>query len=127
MLGKAVYEGLVIDVPFSHFFMNAMLGISNSLNELPTLDADLSKNLRFVKNYTGNMEDLGLCFAVDESAFGQVTSRPLIPGGTAINVTTVIHSSHEQEIGAPKYVGFPLFILPVFLSLCRKTAFCIAT
>lgn len=87
MLGKAVYEGIVIDVPFAHFFVNSFQGHANTLNELPTLDPELSKNLRFLKDYAGDVADLDLSFSVDEMIFGQLQSKPLLPGGSAVDVT----------------------------------------
>jgi ubiquitin-protein ligase E3 B len=86
MLGKAVFEGIVVEAPFAPFFVNAFLSRVNSLNELALLDPELSKNLAFVKNYTGDFADLDLSFAVDDIIFGQHVSTPLIPGGTGIIV-----------------------------------------
>ena len=37
MLGKAIYEGHLVEVPFAHFFLNSLLGRTNTLDELPTL------------------------------------------------------------------------------------------
>eukprot|EP00054_Salpingoeca_dolichothecata_P026525 m.190146 g.190146 ORF g.190146 m.190146 type:complete len:127 (+) comp25682_c0_seq8:2453-2833(+) len=87
MLGKACYEGIVVEVPFAHFFLNAMIGRVNTLDELPSLDPDLARNLQFVRHYEGDVEDLDLTFAVDEEEFGKMVSKPLIPGGSVTNVT----------------------------------------
>ena len=88
ILGKAIYEGHLVEVPFAHFFLNSLLGRTNTLDELPTLDPELAKNLAFVKTYDGDVEDLGLCFAVDSEVLGVVTSTPLRLGGDGIDVTT---------------------------------------
>ena len=40
-------------VPFAYFFLNTLLGRANSFDELPSLDATLTKNLLSVKHYDG--------------------------------------------------------------------------
>ena len=87
MLGKAVYEGIIIDVPFAPFFGNAMVGRANALAELPGLDPELSKNLQFVKTFAGDVADLALSFAVDDTVFGEHVTTSLLPGGSALDVT----------------------------------------
>uniref|UniRef100_A0A8C9T877 HECT-type E3 ubiquitin transferase n=1 Tax=Scleropages formosus TaxID=113540 RepID=A0A8C9T877_SCLFO len=47
MLGKAMYEGIVVDVPFASFFLSQVLGhhhstFYSSIDELPSLDSDRS-------------------------------------------------------------------------------------
>lgn len=87
MLGKSVFEGHLVELPFAHFFLNLLLGRQNTLDELPSLDPELSKNLRIVKTYEGDVSDLALCFAVDEEVCGKMVSLPLLPGGEGIDVT----------------------------------------
>ena len=46
MIGKAVYEGIVVDVPFASFFLSQVLGKDHSafysyIDELPSLDTEL--------------------------------------------------------------------------------------
>ena len=49
MIGKAVYEGIVVDVPFALFFVSQILGKDHAVayysyvDELPSLDAELYK------------------------------------------------------------------------------------
>ncbi|KJE90545.1 ubiquitin-protein ligase E3B [Capsaspora owczarzaki ATCC 30864] len=88
MLGKALYEGIVVEVPFAHFFLSKLLGRHNGFDELSSLDPDLYKNLAFIKRYDGDVEDLGLTFSVDEDLFGTVVTNDLKPGGRAVSVTT---------------------------------------
>ncbi len=78
LLGKALYEGILIDASFAAFFLNQWLGRSsyrklascismcnlNAVDDLPSLDPELYKNLMFLKSYTGNVEDLSLNFAI---------------------------------------------------------------
>lgn len=69
LLGKAVYEGIVVDVPFANFFLSQVLAqthssLYSSIDELPSLDPDLYKNLTYIKHYDGSMDDLGLTFSL---------------------------------------------------------------
>lgn len=54
MLGKALYEGIVVDVPFASFFLSQVLGhhhssFYSSIDELPSLDSEFYKNLTSIK------------------------------------------------------------------------------
>lgn len=86
LLGKAVYEGHLIELPLCQFFVNTLVGRHNTLDELPSLDPELSKNLAFVKSYEGDVMDLDLCFAVDEEVLGKIVTRDLMPAGSTIEV-----------------------------------------
>ncbi|XP_027719012.1 ubiquitin-protein ligase E3B [Vombatus ursinus] len=92
MLGKAVYEGIVVDVPFASFFLSQLLGhhhsiFYSSVDELPSLDAEFYKNLTSIKRYDGDISDLGLTLSYDEDVMGQLVCHELIPGGKTIPVT----------------------------------------
>ncbi|KAG0234785.1 hypothetical protein BGW41_001008 [Actinomortierella wolfii] len=87
ILGKALYEGILIDAAFAGFFLSKCLGQMNYLDDLPSLDPDLYKGLMFLKNYEGNFEDLALYFTVDDEELGVSKTRELIPGGSNIQVT----------------------------------------
>ena len=41
-----------------------MIGKSNSLIQLEQFDPELYKNLKFLKNYSDNVEDLSLTFSI---------------------------------------------------------------
>ncbi|KAH0625656.1 hypothetical protein JD844_015250 [Phrynosoma platyrhinos] len=92
MLGKAVYEGIVVDVPFASFFLSQLLGhhhsiFYSSVDELPSLDSEFYKNLTSIKRYDGDISDLGLTLSYDEDVMGQLVCHELIPGGKTIPVT----------------------------------------
>uniref|UniRef100_W5MA02 Ubiquitin-protein ligase E3B n=1 Tax=Lepisosteus oculatus TaxID=7918 RepID=W5MA02_LEPOC len=93
MLGKAVYEGIVVDVPFASFFLSQVLGhhhstFYSSIDELPSLDSEFYKNLTSIKKrYDGDVSDLGLTLSYDEDVMGQLVCHELIPGGKTIPVT----------------------------------------
>ncbi|KAM4577178.1 ubiquitin-protein ligase E3B [Odontesthes bonariensis] len=91
MLGKAVYEGIVVDVPFASFFLSQVLGhhhstFYSSIDELPSLDSEFYKNLTSIKRYDGDVGDLGLTLSYDEDVMGQLVCHELIPGGKTMPV-----------------------------------------
>ncbi|XP_048241193.1 ubiquitin-protein ligase E3B-like [Haliotis rufescens] len=92
MLAKALYEGIVVDIPFAPFFLTQLLGRQqsstySSLDELPSLDPELAKSLTYIKHYDGDMCDLELTFSCDEDCMGRLETHELVPGGKAISVT----------------------------------------
>ena len=88
MLGKAVYEGIVLEVPLADFFALKLLGRPATLDELPSLDPELAQHLDFLKRYDGDVEtDLCLTFSVDDDEFGKRTTVDLKDGGRCVNVT----------------------------------------
>ncbi|KAI8620764.1 hypothetical protein BC830DRAFT_1097505 [Chytriomyces sp. MP71] len=87
IFGKALFEGIVIDIPFATFVYAKFLGRLNFFEDLSSLDAQLTKNLLFLKHYDGDASDLGLTFSIDEEVFGAVKSKEIKPGGNAIAVT----------------------------------------
>nr|XP_020449964.1 ubiquitin-protein ligase E3B [Monopterus albus]XP_020449965.1 ubiquitin-protein ligase E3B [Monopterus albus] len=92
MLGKAIYEGIVVDVPFASFFLSQVLGhhhstFYSSIDELPSLDSEFYKNLTSIKRYDGDVGDLGLTLSYDEDVMGQLVCHELIPGGKTMPVT----------------------------------------
>ncbi|KAJ0180720.1 hypothetical protein K1T71_004124 [Dendrolimus kikuchii] len=92
MLGKAVYEGIVVDVPFASFFLSQVLGQTQQalyswIDELPSLDRDLYRSLTYIKHFQGDISSLELTFSVDEERLGEIVTHELVPGGKVIPVT----------------------------------------
>ncbi|KAI8970934.1 hypothetical protein BDB01DRAFT_812998 [Pilobolus umbonatus] len=87
IIGKAVYEGILLDVPFADFFLKKCLGKSNYLDDLSSLDPELYKGLLSVKNFTGDVEDLSLDFTITQDDVGKTRVIELIPNGSHIPVT----------------------------------------
>ncbi|KAF8937357.1 Ubiquitin-protein ligase E3B [Dissophora ornata] len=87
MLGKAMYEGLLVEVKFANFFLSKILGRTVFLDEMRSYDEQVYQNLMFVKKYDGDVEDLGLTFSLDEEVFGTHRTIELIGGGKDVAVT----------------------------------------
>ena len=55
VLGKSIFEGVVVDLPLAEFVTAKLLGKRNNLDELPSLDPELAKSLDFLKHYDGDV------------------------------------------------------------------------
>lgn len=49
VVGKALYEGILLDYSFSLVFVQKLLGRYSFLDELSTLDSELYRNLMYLK------------------------------------------------------------------------------
>ncbi|KAJ2158057.1 ubiquitin-protein ligase (E3) [Coemansia sp. RSA 552] len=104
IIGKALYEGILVDAPFALFFLGCCVGQLPEFNDLPTLDEDLYNGLVALKNYPvpqqqqqrpGDDEEdeiyrvFGLDFTTTVSLRnGQTKTVPLVPRGDLIKVTS---------------------------------------
>eukprot|EP00741_Cyanophora_paradoxa_P002456 tig00000076_g2380.t1 len=87
LLAKALYEGIVVEIPLAPFFLLKLLGRRPTIEDLPTLDAPLYKSLCFLKTYSGNVGDLSMDFTVTDDLMGRKVVHELRPGGSKISVT----------------------------------------
>ncbi|KAI1175220.1 hypothetical protein F4777DRAFT_340623 [Nemania sp. FL0916] len=100
IVGKCMYEGILIDISFASFFLLkwASSGQSTStdyranINDLRDLDLELYQGLMSLKNYPGDVADLSLDFTIadsvwDSSGHRRTISRPLRKDGASIPVT----------------------------------------
>ncbi|PWZ04753.1 E3 ubiquitin-protein ligase UPL6 [Zea mays] len=96
LLGKAMYEGILVDLPFATFFLSKVKQKYNFLNDLPSLDPELYRHLLFLKHYNGDISELELYFVIVNNEYGEQCEEELLPGGrdmrvTNDNVITFIH------------------------------------
>eukprot|EP01059_Diplonema_ambulator_P035100 TRINITY_DN8159_c0_g1_i1.p1 TRINITY_DN8159_c0_g1~~TRINITY_DN8159_c0_g1_i1.p1 ORF type:complete len:935 (+),score=300.80 TRINITY_DN8159_c0_g1_i1:396-3200(+) len=88
VLGKALYEGILIDLPLTRFFRNALLDRGNCLHDLSSLDPELHKNLLQLKTMSPEEVDaMGLVFAVTVDKIGITKTVEFFPGGADVAVT----------------------------------------
>ncbi|KAJ2064397.1 ubiquitin-protein ligase (E3) [Coemansia sp. RSA 922] len=147
VIGKALYEGVLVDAPFAQFFLGRFLGQLPGFNDLPTLDEDFYRGLVALKNYPlseqisavaddGNDENdeiyqvFGMDFTITVSTCdGKKTAVPLVPRGDTIKVTSRNRLLYLDLIAQFKLVkqisepvnsflsGLHAIIPPVWLSL----------
>ncbi|CAI8590282.1 unnamed protein product [Vicia faba] len=96
LLAKAMFEGILVDLPFATFFLSKLKQKHNYLNDLPSLDPELYRHLIFLKRYEGDISELELYFVILNNEYGEQTEEELLPGGknlrvTNENVITFIH------------------------------------
>lgn len=89
ILGKALYENLLVELPFAEFFLSKIVGRQSDVDvhHLASLDPIMYRNLLYLKSYKGDVADLGLDFTVLSDELGERRIDELKPGGANIPVT----------------------------------------
>ena len=98
IVGKCLYEGILVDIGFAAFFLLKWAasgtegGYRANINDLRDLDESLYQGLLKLKNYPGNVEDFSLDFTIEDTisppgAPTQTITRELMPNGSNIPVT----------------------------------------
>ncbi|KAG5555349.1 hypothetical protein RHGRI_012776 [Rhododendron griersonianum] len=87
VLAKAMFEGILVDIPFATFFLSKLKQKYNYLNDLPSLDPELYRHLIFLKRYEGDIADLELYFVIENNEYGEQTEEELLPRGKSTRVT----------------------------------------
>lgn len=108
IIGKCLYEGILVDVNFAPFFLRKWAltggtgaapnesGYRPTLNDLRDLDEELYQGLHKLKTYPGDVEDFSLNFTVTDTVVTDHTTSPkktkaitkdLRPGGADTAVT----------------------------------------
>ncbi|KAK4130956.1 hypothetical protein BT67DRAFT_409698 [Trichocladium antarcticum] len=98
IIGKCLYEGILIDIVFAGFFLlkwtsaGAADSYRANINDLRELDEGLYQGMLRLKNYPGDVTDLSLDFTItdqislpDEPV--RTTTRALVPNGEDLTVT----------------------------------------
>ncbi|KAG6810699.1 hypothetical protein H0H92_010698 [Tricholoma furcatifolium] len=101
ILGKAMYEGILVDVAFAGFFLAKWLGRQSffNLDDLASLDPELYSGLLFLKHYeSGPVEDLSLNFSIAVEELGETKMVDLVPGGGDISVTKDNRMEYVQRV-----------------------------
>lgn len=135
VVGKALYEGILLDYSFSHVFVHKLLGRYSFLDELSTLDPELYKNLMYLKNYDGDAKELCLDFTVTEESFGKMHVIELKPDGKDMCVTNdnklqYIHAMADYKLNRQIlplsnafYRGLTDLIAPSWMKLFNASEF----
>lgn len=102
VLGKAIYESILVDPQLALPFLNKLLGKQNSLDDLKNLDPEFYKHIKSLRHMSAqDITSLGLTF---ETTTGQNKKTvELIPGGSNVlvtkeNVIQYIHLVSHQRM-----------------------------
>ncbi|ORX69637.1 HECT-domain-containing protein [Linderina pennispora] len=130
VIGKALYEGVLVDAPFALFFLIRWMNQLPGFNDLPTLDEDLYRGLVNLKNYpVGDATQQSDDDDSDEDEIYQTRTVPLVPRGDRLKVTSqnrllyvdlVAQYRLVKQIDAPVnafVAGLHSVIPPVWLTL----------
>lgn len=98
IIGKCMYEGILIDIVFAGFFLLKWASAAGqdtyraNINDLHELDEELYQGMLRLKNYTGDIADLALDFTITDQVSlpdepVRTITRNLIPNGEDVPVT----------------------------------------
>ncbi|KAK5652764.1 hypothetical protein OQA88_9617 [Cercophora sp. LCS_1] len=142
IIGKCMYEGILIDIVFAGFFLLKWASASSdsyraNINDLRELDEELYQGMMRLKNYMGDVSDLGLDFTIADqvSLPGEpikTVTRNLVPNGENIAVTNenrplyisyvarhrLIVQAHSQTRAFLRGLG--MIIEPAWLSMFNQ-------
>lgn len=93
VVGKALFDGQLLDVHFTRSFYKHILGAKVTYHDIEAIDPDYFKNLKWLlENDISDILDLTFSIDADEEKLilyerNEVTDYELIPGGRNIRVT----------------------------------------
>lgn len=135
VVGKALYEGILLDYSFSLVFVQKLLGRYSFLDELSALDSELYRSLIYVKHFDGDVVELSLDFTITEEICGRRVVTELKPGGKNVCVTNenklqYVHAMADYKLNRQIlpfanafYRGLIDLISPSWLSLFNANEF----
>jgi hypothetical protein len=94
ILAHAILEGVLVDLSFAPFFLRHIMRQPNTIDSLQTLDPLLYKNLIFVRDYEGDVDDLALTFSVEVEHFGVTRTYEL-------GILAYSHQAHIYSLSHP--------------------------
>ncbi|KAF4818036.1 putative E3 ubiquitin protein ligase [Colletotrichum tropicale] len=132
IVGKCMYEGILIDIAFAGFFLlkwtSGQTGENSyrgNVNDLRDLDEELYQGMLHLKNLTSNVADLALDFTITDqvSLPGEpvrTVSRNLIPNGENVPVTNDNRLLYISYVARHRLVAQPAQQTAAFLRGLRS-------
>ena len=136
IMGKCIYEGILVDIHFAGFFLlkwalsGGSTAASNesayraSINDVKDYDQALYQGLVALKNYTGDVEnDFGLNFSVTDTMplvlngteITHTVTIDLLPGGSDLPVTKTNRDAYIDLIARWRLQRQPQIVTDAFL------------
>ena len=103
VLGKALREGILAELPLAAFFLARLRGDALGLDDLASMDARLHRSLLQLKRFEGDHAALCLSFTVARDADG--AEVPLMPRGAETAVTADNKRAYIQLVAHFKLVA----------------------
>ncbi|CAH1133303.1 unnamed protein product [Ceutorhynchus assimilis] len=98
LVGKAIFENILVDLPLAEFFLAKLLVDRASACYLKSLDPVLYRNLLYLRDYNGDVSDLGLDFTIVNNDLGETRVMELKPDGRNIPVTNDNRLEYIQRL-----------------------------
>jgi hypothetical protein len=99
MVGKALWEGVLVELPLAGFFLKRLRGAPADVDDLASLDPQLAQNLTLLKHYPGDVAELGLTFTLaEELPGGGAREVELAPGGRSTAVTAANAAAYVARV-----------------------------
>ncbi|KAK9869663.1 hypothetical protein WA026_003411 [Henosepilachna vigintioctopunctata] len=102
LIGKALFENILVDLPLAEFFLAKLLVDRAPAHYLKSLDPVLYRNLLYLRDYTGDVTDLGLDFTTVYNDLGETKVFELKPNGRNIQVTNENRLEYIQRLAELK-------------------------
>lgn len=121
LVGKALYENILLDIPLAGFFLARFIGQGVVLADLAEMDAELYRSLMLVKRYPGDVRDLCLNFTVasgelEGGSSGGGASVELMRGGADIEVTNANRTLYVYKLAHHHLSGKLAPVMQPFLA-----------
>lgn len=119
IIGKCIYEGVLVDLKFAPFFLNKWCNknfMKNSINDLASLDRELFSNLMKLPKMTDEeLEDLELTFSINTDKY----QFPLVSRGESLRVTRAnllnyIHQLANFKLNTSMHIQSRAFLEGLF-------------
>lgn len=102
LVGKAIFENILVDLPLAEFFLAKLLVDRAPAHYLKSLDPVLYRNLIYLREYNGDISDLGLDFTTVNNDLGETRIMDLKPNGANIPVTNENRLEYIQRLADVK-------------------------
>lgn len=127
IIGKCLYEGILIDIVFAGFFLlkwaaaASDAGYRANINDLREFDEDLHNGMMRLKNYPGDVSELGLDFTVEDQVSlphepTRIATRKLVPNGDKMTVTNENKLLYINYVARHRLVAQPYAVTRAFLN-----------
>ncbi|KDN71914.1 putative HECT-domain-containing protein [Colletotrichum sublineola] len=132
IIGKCMYEGILVDIAFAGFFLLKWISgqtgensYRGNVNDLRDMDEELYQGMLRLKNYKENVADLALDFTINDqvSLPGEpvrTITRNLIPNGENVTVTNDNRLLYISYIARHRLVAQPAQQTAAFLRGLRS-------
>ena len=99
VVGLAIYNSTILDVPFPLACYKKLLGMSTGLEDLCTLRPALGRGLKSLLDYNGQDVEEVFCrdFVAEYEAWGEIVRVPLVPSGESIPVTHLNKAEYVEK------------------------------